>query len=95
LPWLPWDINNPNPQFSKAHLTNLNLSNFNGIEAMGLKNYCFEVHLNGITSEPNFMKFYQAVQKLLVGDTEIDRQTGDLLSLNLFLESRLKNKILT
>jgi len=28
---------NPNPQFSKAHLTNLNLNNFKMIEAMGLK----------------------------------------------------------
>jgi len=34
---LPWNINNPNPQFSKAHLTTLNLSNFKMIEAMGLK----------------------------------------------------------
>jgi len=41
--------------------------------------------LNGISSVPNFMKFYQAVQKLLVGDT----QTGDLISLLSFLESRL------
>jgi hypothetical protein len=41
--------------------------------------------LNGITSVPNFMKFYQVVQKLLVGDThthrQTDRQTGDLISL--------------
>jgi hypothetical protein len=28
---------NPNPQFSRAHLTALNLSNFKIIEAMGLK----------------------------------------------------------
>jgi hypothetical protein len=28
---------NPNPQFSKAHLTTLNLNNFKIIEAMGLK----------------------------------------------------------
>jgi hypothetical protein len=28
---------NPNPQFSKAHLTNLNLINFKIMEAMGLK----------------------------------------------------------
>jgi hypothetical protein len=28
---------NPNPQFSKAHLTNLNLNNFKMIEAIGLK----------------------------------------------------------
>jgi hypothetical protein len=38
------------------------------------------------------MKFYQAVQKLLLGDTDrhMDRQTGDLISLLNFLESRLK-----
>jgi hypothetical protein len=30
-------MNNPNPQFSKAHLTILNLNNFKIIEAMGLK----------------------------------------------------------
>jgi hypothetical protein len=29
--------NNPNPEFSKAHLTNINLNDFNMIEAMGLK----------------------------------------------------------
>jgi hypothetical protein len=28
---------NPNPQFSEAHLTTLNLNNFKMIEAMGLK----------------------------------------------------------
>jgi hypothetical protein len=28
---------NPNPQFSKIHLTTLNLNNFKMIEAMGLK----------------------------------------------------------
>jgi hypothetical protein len=31
-----------------------------------IKNYCIEVHLNGITSLPNIMKIYQAVQKLLL-----------------------------
>jgi PIN domain nuclease of toxin-antitoxin system len=30
-------INNPNPQFSKAHLTSLNLNNLKMIEAIGLK----------------------------------------------------------
>jgi hypothetical protein len=29
--------NNPNTQFSKAHLTNLNLNDFKMIEATGLK----------------------------------------------------------
>jgi hypothetical protein len=28
---------NPNPQFSKAHLTTLNLNNFKMFEAMGLR----------------------------------------------------------
>jgi hypothetical protein len=38
------------------------------------------------------MKIYKAVQKLLMGDTHTDRhtQTGDLISLYLFLESGLK-----
>jgi hypothetical protein len=35
------------------------------------------------------MKIYQAVQKLLVGDTQTDREIGDLISLLSFLESRL------
>jgi hypothetical protein len=36
------------------------------------------------------MKNYQAFQKLLMGDTQSDRQTGDLISLLSFMESRLK-----
>jgi hypothetical protein len=36
------------------------------------------------------MKINQAVQKLLVGDRQTDIQTGDLISLVSFLESRLK-----
>jgi hypothetical protein len=55
--------------------------------------------LNGISSVPNVMKIYQAVQKLLVGDTDrhthidrqTDRQTGDLINLLSFLESMLKD----
>jgi hypothetical protein len=35
-----------------------------------------------------FMKIYQAVQKLLVGDTQTDRR--DLIPLLSFLDSRLK-----
>jgi hypothetical protein len=35
------------------------------------------------------MKIYQAVQKLLEGDRHTHRQTGDLISLLSFLESRL------
>jgi hypothetical protein len=51
-----------------------------------------EVPFNGTTSVPNFMKLYQAFEKLLVGGTHrrTDRQTGDLISLLSFLESRLK-----
>jgi hypothetical protein len=42
-------------------------------EAIGITKYCFEVPLNGITSVPNFMKIYHAVQKILVGDTQTDK----------------------
>jgi hypothetical protein len=35
--------------------------------------------MNGIISIPNFMKIYQAVQKLLVGYTQTDRQTDRLV----------------
>jgi hypothetical protein len=37
LPCLPWNINNPNPLLSKAHLTTLNLNIFKVIEAVGLR----------------------------------------------------------
>jgi hypothetical protein len=50
------------------------------------------------------MKIYHAVQKLLVGDTQTDinththththTQTGDLISLLSFLESRIKIKMI-
>jgi hypothetical protein len=60
------------------------------IEDNGIKNYCIEVHLNGITFIPNFIKIYQAVQNLLVGDTHT--QTGDLISLLSFLDRRLKTR---
>jgi hypothetical protein len=46
--------------------------------------------LNDIISVPNFMKIYQAVQKLLVRDT--DGQIGDLISILSFLESKLKRR---
>jgi hypothetical protein len=42
---------------------------------MGLKSYCIEIPLNGITFIQNFMKFNQAIQKLLVGDTQTNTQT--------------------
>jgi hypothetical protein len=38
------------------------------------------------------MKIYQAVKKLLMGDTQTDRLTGGLVSLLSFLESRPKRK---
>jgi hypothetical protein len=52
--------------------------------------------LNDIASILNLLKIYQAVQKLLVGDTQTDRGTyrqthrRDLISLLSFLESRPK-----
>jgi hypothetical protein len=49
--------------------------------------------LNGIAAIPNLMKIYHAVQKLLVGDTERQKETGDFISLLSFLESRLKTLI--
>jgi hypothetical protein len=52
----------------------------------GIKNYCIQVPLNGITSLSNFIKIYQAVQQLLMGDT----QTGDLISLFSFVVCRFK-----
>jgi hypothetical protein len=35
-------------------------------EAIGTKNYCIEVPLDGITSLPNFMKIYQGFQKISI-----------------------------
>jgi hypothetical protein len=53
---------------------------------------------SSLPSLTNTMKMYQAVQKLLVGDTQTDGQThththtkpGDLISLLSFLESRIR-----
>jgi hypothetical protein len=45
-------------------------------EAMGLK----IIASYGITSEPKFMKICQAVQKLLVRDTQTDRQRDRLVT---------------
>jgi hypothetical protein len=39
-----------------------------------------------------YREIYQAVQKLLVGGTQTHTQTGDLISLLSFLESRLKKE---
>jgi hypothetical protein len=46
--------------------------------------------LNVIASITNILKIYQSVQKILVGDIERHTQTGDLISLLSFLESRIK-----
>jgi hypothetical protein len=48
----------------------------------------YGIEIIALTS-PNIMKTYQAVQKLLVEDS----QTGVLVSLISFLESRLKSEI--
>jgi hypothetical protein len=66
-------MNNPNPQFSKAHLTASKFNNFKMVETMGLKSYGIEVPLNGITCPKYFMKIYPSVLKLLVGDSLTDR----------------------
>jgi hypothetical protein len=68
---------NPNPLLSKANLTTLNINN---LKLLKLWDYCIEVPLNGITSVPNFLKMYVAVQKLLVGShrptkTQTDKDT--------------------
>jgi hypothetical protein len=46
--------------------------------------------LHDITSIPNVTKFYQTIPKLLVGDIQTGRQTGDLISLLSFFESNQK-----
>jgi hypothetical protein len=46
----------------------------------GIKNYGTEGMFNVTTSVLDFMKIYQLVDKLLEGDTQTDRQHGDLIS---------------
>jgi hypothetical protein len=58
----------------------------------GIKKYDVEVIFNGMTSLLNFIKIYQLVQKLLGGDTQTDRQDGDLISLTSFLRKVAKRK---
>jgi hypothetical protein len=50
------------------------------------------LYKKGINSLPNLIKIYQEAKKLLVGHTQTDRQTGDLINLLLLLERRLKIK---
>jgi hypothetical protein len=45
--------------------------------------------------QPNFMKIYGAVQKLLVGNTQTDRQTDWLLDKSTFIfVKQAKNRVL-
>jgi hypothetical protein len=60
---------------SKAHLTNLNLNNYKKDSSYGIESYCIEVPLNDITSVQFFMKIYEAIPKLLVGNRHAQRQT--------------------
>jgi hypothetical protein len=48
---------------------------------MRFKHSDLEVTFSGMTSLLNLMKICQFVKKLLVGDTETDRQIGYLISL--------------
>jgi hypothetical protein len=70
-------MNNPNPLLSMAHLTTLSLSNFKMIEAVGLKIIQGPLEWHYLCTK--FHEIYQVVQKLLVGDIQTDKQTGDLI----------------
>jgi hypothetical protein len=59
----------------KAHLTNLNLNIFKMIEAMELK-LLHQGPAEWYYLRIKFHEIYQAVQKLLVGDTQTDSQFG-------------------
>jgi hypothetical protein len=52
---------------------------WNGL-SYGIKNYGVVVTFNAMTSLPNFMKIYHLVQMLLAGDTQTEREHGDLIS---------------
>jgi hypothetical protein len=64
--------NNPNTQFIKAHLTNLNLNDFKMIEAMGLKRLHrgpLELHY----LRTNFLEIVRNGSKVISGgDTQTD-----------------------
>jgi hypothetical protein len=75
---------NPNPQFSKADLTTLNLSDFKMIEAMGLK----LLHRGPLEWNYILTKFHEILpsgSKVISGE-HTDRQTGDLISLLQFFD---------
>jgi hypothetical protein len=50
-----------------------------------ITNYCIEVSLNALPPKQNFMKIYQAVQKLLMEDTQTHRQTDLLFDKPIFI----------
>jgi hypothetical protein len=85
LPWLPWNINNPNSQFNKAYLTTLNLNNFKTIEAMGLK-LLHRGHLEWHYFHTKFHENRSSSSKVISGG-HIDRQSRDLISLLSVLEA--------
>jgi hypothetical protein len=81
-------INNPNPLFSKAHLTNFNLNHFKMVEAMVLK----ILHWGPLEWQHLPTKFHENlpfVSKVISGG-HTDRHTSDLISILSFLESGLK-----
>jgi hypothetical protein len=94
LPWSPKKINNPNLQFSKAHLTTFKVYNLKMIEVMGLNilhQSPFEWHYFLIT----FHETLPSGSEVIRGghtDKQTHRQTGDLIILLSFLESRLKER---
>jgi hypothetical protein len=81
---------NTNPQFSKAHLTTLNLNNFKMTEAMRFK----LLHRGPLEWHYHRTKFHENLQNgskvISGGHTDTHRHTGDLISLLPFLESRVK-----
>jgi hypothetical protein len=81
-------MNNPNPQFSKAYLTTMYLSNIKIIEAMSLK------LLNWGPLEWHYIntKFHENLPSgsEVISGGPTDRQIGDLISLLSFLKSMLK-----
>jgi hypothetical protein len=60
----------------------------------GIKIYGVEVTFNDMTFLLNFVRIYQFIQKLMVG--ELHREDGDLISVHFYFskESRLKINVL-
>jgi hypothetical protein len=70
---------NPNLQFTKAHLTTLNLNNYKTIEAIGLK-LMHRCPLEWLYLRTKFNEILPSSSKIISGGYS-DRQTGDLISL--------------